>query len=73
MRTAYCCDVLFDVVLTWFCLCCCALQAIKDWAVKMRTAVVPWDTIESCATTAVITGVSAAHARLANAAVTSQV
>ncbi|KAF6263445.1 minichromosome maintenance protein 7 [Scenedesmus sp. NREL 46B-D3] len=31
-------------------------MAIKDWAVKMRTAVVPWETIESCATTAVITG-----------------
>jgi hypothetical protein len=34
------------------------LQAIKEWAVKMRTAVVPWDTIEPCATTALITGVS---------------
>ncbi|WIA16663.1 hypothetical protein OEZ85_013326 [Tetradesmus obliquus] len=31
-------------------------MAIKDWAVKMRTPLVPWETIESCATNAVITG-----------------
>jgi hypothetical protein len=47
-------------------------QAIKDYAIKMRTAVVPWDTIESCATTAVITGVSATLARLACIALLTQ-
>lgn len=37
---------------------CAQMQRIKDWAVKMRNPEVPYNTIEECARTADIIGVS---------------